>query len=460
MISLRPHQIIGREEILQHFINGYKSVLYQLATGGGKTRIAADIIQRTEAKGRTALFLCNRIELVDQTVIAFNSLGINPGIIAADYAPDYTCPIQIGSVDTVIARLKTAPFPADLIVHDEARGVAAAGWSSIFTHYHDKYHIGLDATPERGDGKPLTPYFQQMVTGPSIKELIAAGYLVPPRCYAPDAPDVSKVRIMANGDYDPDELEAIMNKPSITGSAIQHYLQHGKGRQAIFFCVNLSHSEQLAEDFNAYGISAEHIDGKPTPTKRRAIMEAYRAGKTMILTNMRLVSCGLDVPNVSYIGDLSPTSSISDWLQRCGRGARTAENKEYYIYADHAGNIQRHQMLPHDDREWSLAGKKKGKRTSASEEKEMRIRTCSPCGYSHDDMTLTICPDCHTPYPIQERKVELKPGELKEIQAIEKRNKRMEVGRASTKEEIMAIARERNYNKGWIWHQMKIKGLL
>ena len=441
MIILHPYQQKCRDDIKRVLAHGYKSVLLQLEPGGGKTYIAGSIIQGAKTN---CLFLCNRIELVDQTIKAFSNLGIVTGLIASGYKEDYSLSVQVGSVDTVKSRLHQIPWKPGLIIHDECRGVAADGWSRIYHHWPDAYHIGLDGTPERTDGAPLRPYFSKMVKGPTGKELIAMGNLVGPRCFAPGNPDLSSVPKDRNGEFNNSRLAEVMDTPEITGSSIKHYVQYGEQSQGIIFCTRVSHSINTADAFNAVGISSIHLDGNTPIMERKRIMKAYRAGDIKLLMNVNIVAAGFDVPNVSYIGDEFPTNSIAMFKQRAARGARVYPGKEYYIYADHGGNIKRHNMLPHHSRDWDLNGKsKKSKKMGDS----LSIKFCPECFYSHEP--APACPDCGHIYIAEDNSPEYVVGELKEIIEEQKKQRKLEVAQCRTYEDFKRVALERGYDPKW-----------
>jgi DNA repair protein RadD len=63
------------------------------------------------------------------------------------------------------------------------------------------------------------------------------------------------------GDFKRDELAAIMDKPTITGDAVQHYLRLARGKRAVAFAVSIEHSRHIAAQFQAAGVPAEHVDG-------------------------------------------------------------------------------------------------------------------------------------------------------------------------------------------------------
>jgi superfamily II DNA or RNA helicase len=352
------------------------------------------------------------------------------------------------------------PYVPDLMVHDEARGIAAAGWSSIYQYYSDSYHLGLDATPERGDGKSLSPFFAEMVRGLSIKELIKIDALVPPVCYCPNTPDLSGIRINANGEFDQDQLSDYMDRPTITGSIIEHYIKLGLERKGLLFAVDVKHSESLASAARNQGISCVHLDSNCKMSYRREVISAYENDEINLLSNVNLFSAGFDVRSISYIGDGAPKNSIAQAIQQPGRGARTFPGKKNYIYADHAGNIDRHNMFPHEDREWSLEGRKKRKKKDEPKIERVGLRKCPKCHCSHEPEPK--CPACGYEYPPQDRSIEFVEGELIEVKEripVKRWKLSEQLAAVKSVDDLKAVAQQNGYKPGWIYHMKKLKGL-
>jgi superfamily II DNA or RNA helicase len=150
-----------------------KKVLYVLPTGGGKTIVLAEIIERADQTDKRVLILTHRREILKQTSL---KMAVEHGLIQAGLNIDLTYPVQIASVQTLWARcMRTgkAPLPAaDLIIIDEAHHIAAWTWHLILEAYPNASRIGLTATPCRSDGRGLGNYFDKIVEGPQIPELI------------------------------------------------------------------------------------------------------------------------------------------------------------------------------------------------------------------------------------------------------------------------------------------------
>ena len=94
--------------------------MFQNPTGGGKTVVGGEIINRALAKGKRVIFVVPAIDLIDQTVSSFFNAGIDDvGVIQGNHPqwrPD--APVQVASEQT-LARRKIIP-QADLVMIDEA----------------------------------------------------------------------------------------------------------------------------------------------------------------------------------------------------------------------------------------------------------------------------------------------------------------------------------------------------
>jgi DNA repair protein RadD len=450
--ALRDYQQRGVTEIRQAFRDGHKAVLYQLPTGGGKTVLSGYILGGTAQKGKHGLFICNRVELLKQTTKTLGRLGVEYGVIAAGFTPNPGAQVQVASIDTLRARLHKMDMGRfRLAVWDECRSIASASWSKVMASMPNAAHLGLDATPERGDGTGLGQFFSHMVCGPKYSELLAVGSLVPFRVLAPGGQqlDMSGVH-SARGDFVQSEVEELIDKPTLVGDVVDHYLRHARGLRGITFGASVRHSQHLAAMFNANGVPAVHLDADSDKVEKGArdrAVAAFRRGELLQLCNVNLFSAGFDVPGVQVISDVAPTQSLSMFLQRAGRGSRPDEDnpdKRSCLLLDHAGNVFRH-GLPDEDRDWSLAGrtKKKGKKR---DEQEEHVMCCSECFAIVP--TAPACRECGHVRAVQGRKVEVTPEALAALKAA----KAKKISQARTMEELQAIARESGYSPGWARH--------
>ena len=442
MIQLRPYQTQMVEEARQAYRQGHRAVLLNLATGGGKTVTASHIVSGAANKGNVCWWLVHRKELAAQASATFHNFDIPHSTIRAGHIGNRNALVQVASIQSIANRLDELPEP-NLIVFDETHHIGAATWDRIYKRYPRAKVLGLSATPWRLDGKGLGHWYQSMVMGPTVADLIGIGSLSPYRLFAPALPDLSDVATVA-GDYQRSALAAAMDKPAIVGDAIAHYRQLCAGKRAVTFAVGVDHSQHIAAQFRDAGIAAEHVDGSMSEAERDGAVDRFRRGETLILCNADLFGEGFDVPAIEAAILLRPTKSLSLFLQQAGRALRPLPGKDCAIILDHAGNSLTH-GLPDDVREWSLADREKRKK---SEKPEVTVRQCKECFFVY--RPAPACPQCGHVSVAPVREIEQREGTLVEVKR-EFIAKRIEQGQAETLEELEAIGKKRGmrFPKQW-----------
>jgi superfamily II DNA or RNA helicase len=446
-MQLRPYQSEDLASIRAKLKAGSRRVLYRLPTGGGKTVVAAFMFASAAQRGMRAWFLCHRRELLKQTSRTFKDAGISHGIIGAGFPFHPKEPIQICGVQTVVNRLDKLAKP-HMRVWDEAHHCAAATWKTIHAA-HDSIDIGVTATPERLDGKGLGAYFDVMVEGPSVAELIDQGYLCKYKVYAPrHAIDVTRLK-MLGGDYNTRELTELVDKSSITGDAVEHYTRLAMGKRAVVFCVSVDHAKHVRDAFINAGIAAAHIDGSMDAFRRDMVLQQFASGEIKALTSVDIISEGFDLPSLEVALCLRPTHSLSLYLQQVGRALRIHPGKEFALILDHAGNVARH-GLPDDDREWNLEGRAmRGPKTEAESTK-----TCPEC-WRIIRAQVRTCPGCGFVWVPKPREITQFDGNLEEftrgdIDIAAVADARRKTREARDRAGLEKIAKERGYKKGWV----------
>jgi DNA repair protein RadD len=157
----------------------------------------------------------------------------------------------------------------------------AATWRAILAAAPGAIVLGVSATPERLDGKGLG-LFDELVVGPSVRDLITTGWLSPFTVFAPERMvNLKGIRSVA-GDYALGDLARRMGGVVIA-DAIAEYFKHLAGKRAIAFCTTIQHSREVARCFHAAGVTAEHLDGDTPRAERRAILARLETGETSIV---------------------------------------------------------------------------------------------------------------------------------------------------------------------------------
>lgn len=443
MIKLRPYQSKAIDEAREAFGAGKRAVLFQLPTGGGKTVTASTVVHGAAQKRNAVWWLTHRRELATQASRTFHDLGIPHGLVQAGHVSDPRALIQVASIQTIAKRIGQVPDPA-LMVFDEAHHIGAASWDALFHAFPRAKILGLTATPWRLDGQGLGRWFNTMIEGPTTRALIGEGSLCEFRLFAPSRPDLAGVGTVA-GEYNRGALAKAMDKPAIVGDSISHYKKLCAGKRAVVFAAGVENSKHIVAQFLAAGIPAEHVDGAMHTAERDAAVERFRRGETLVLSNADLFGEGFDVPAIEAVILLRPTKSLSLYLQQVGRALRPMAGKTEAIILDHAGNSLTH-GLPDDVREWSLDDRENRAKREAA---ESPVKQCSECFFVY--RPAPKCPQCGFAPPVQAREIEQIEGTLEEVKRVEQIEKRREVGRARTIEDLIAVGRERGYKNPAFW---------
>lgn len=458
MITLRPYQQQGVEELRAVYRNGGTAPLYVLPTGGGKTVVFSHIAQQAAQRGGRVFILVHRVELLRQTSSALNTNGVPHGMVNPKYSPDYSKAVQVASVQTLARRLHLfANRPPSLIIIDEAHHAPAGTWAKVLNAFPAAKVLGVTATPERGDGKGLGGVFTHMVQGPSITQLIREGYLVRPQVFAPlQRISMAGVKQVA-GDYDKAQAAERVDKPTITGNAVAHYAKLCPGRPAVVFCISVQHAEHVAAEFRARGFRAHAVDGSMDDERRSSILSGLGDGRVEVVTSCDLISEGTDIPAIACAILLRPTKSVGLYIQQVGRALRTSNGKDSAIILDHVGNVLEHGM-PDAEREWSLQGRIKKKKGKA-QDPALRVKQCPKC-YAVN-VPAPACQTCGHIYEGARKAPQVQDGTLQEVTAqaaaLLAKQKRREVGQAQTLEELRRIAATRGYRPGWAEHIFKAR---
>ena len=377
MTDLRDYQAAAVEKL-----EAATKALFVAPTGSGKTIIATSIIERAVERGERVLMLTHRREILRQTSL---KLPIDHGLIQAGLNIDLSYPVQVASVQTLARCMRTdkCPLPAaNLIIIDEAHHVAATTWRKILEAYPNARKIGLTATPCRSDGRGLGNYFDELILGPQIPELIAQKHLVPTVYYAPAEPDLKGVETR-QGDYAIGQLADRMNRDDLVGdiiSAIGTSTANAERRWCS--AVDVAHSVHVRDEFIKSGVRAEHVDGSTPKTERDAILARLASGETELVTNCMVLTEGFDLPAIGCIVLARPTKQLGLFRQMAGRGLRPAPGKTNLILIDHSGAVYRHGLLE-DEIEWTLdVTKRADNPTHQKRDKQTtsRLIDCSQCG--------------------------------------------------------------------------------
>jgi DNA repair protein RadD len=490
-INLYDYQAQAIEALRENIRKGTKKQVLCAPTGSGKTIMATYLIQAAYERGSKAIFLCDRIALINQTSEVLDRYGIPHGVIQADHwrhRPNEL--IQVASQNTLERR--GWPAGVDLMIVDECHTMRKATTEQIVKT--QAVVIGLTATPFT-DG--MGEVYQEIVSVTTTNKLITDGRLSPFTIFAPATIDMSGAKEVA-GEWTDAERERRALR--VVGDVVENYLKYGSGRKFIAFGSTINHCRAIRTELMNAGVRCELYTANTPDTEREQILAEYRKPNSQIhgLVSVAALAKGFDVPDVSCLIIARPLKkSFAEHIQIIGRGLRAdpADLDKKCVIIDHAENCIRFgadmaeffensvQELP----EKAKRGRKKfpiydyyahyvegdqvihlGKMYTATEAilpgmvpgifegwevevKDPEWRKCHECKHVHPPKPE--CPECGFVYPVKQ--VLHEAGELTNIEFVA--GHRAEQLRWYSG--LLHYARARNFGKaeGWAAHKFRDK---
>lgn len=436
MQELRQYQLDAISRLREGIKSGQKRQVLQIATGGGKTKVASAMTQSAIDKGSRVLFLADRIELIDQASARFDAERISHGIMQGQHWRHRPYErVQIATIQTLLNREYPKP---DLIIVDECH--AGGKRLNDFIAKYDGLVIGLSATPwAKGMGK----VYDALVVGATTSQLIALGFLVDVEAWAPSEPDLKGVKVVA-GEWEDGALAKVCDTPRLVGDIVDHWLRRARDRQTIAFAVDVAHSKHIVEQFVAAGVKAAHVDGYDQTHERRQTIDAFRKGELELICNVGILDKGFDVPEASCLIMARPIrSSLMLHIQQIGRVLRASPGKTNALILDHAGNMVRHGFPTEQLPEKLDDGKRKEKKDR--EYKEREPKPCPKCKFLKRPGQWE-CPQCGFK-PERVSTTEHEAGELVKIEKTEDKRR--------IYAELKHIQLERGRKDGWLAHTFR-----
>ena len=391
MITLRDYQ----EECLAKLRLAFgrvRSVILQLATGAGKTPIAAAIAEGLAARGYSMLALVHRRELVDQFAETLERVGLHGryGIIASGRAPTPWAHFHIASIQTLHRR--QLDLNPRYVVVDECHHAKAKTWEEVLGRFPESKILGLSATPGRLDGKPLGDHFEEIVQGPSIEWLVAHRWLAPTTLKYLPRGIVTRGVPHVGGDYNRKQLGKQVSD-RVIAAPVNAFFKYARDRRVIFFGINRQDSQAVADKLRERGVRAAHVDAKTPATLRDQLVNEFRNGDIQVLCNVDIVGEGTDFPMCDCVMMGVPTMSLTKYLQMAGRYMRPDHGRDGMLI-DLVGNFWRAGFgRPDLPRRWYLHTAEN--RNSASEVTvpSTSQKVCVGCATVYP-ARLPACPSC------------------------------------------------------------------
>lgn len=374
-ITNRYYQIEAIKSVAERFEARHRGALLVMATGTGKTRTAAaliDILSKANWAKRV-LFLADRTALVNQAKNNLNDYLPNlPSVNLVNEKEDIGSRVIFSTYQTLINLIDNEKIGSskaygvghfDVIIFDEIHRSVYNKYKAIF-NYFDGLKIGLTATPVDFSEKNTYELFGLTTGNPTynydLTKAVDDGYLVPYKSFSvqtkfqrdgikyADLTEEEKLEYEEKfgdpitGEY-PDEIESTALDQWIyntnTADAILEYLMengikvenNSKLGKTIIFAKKHEHAEFLRKRFNAnypelndqflkvidYQIEYRHDLLSDFKIKHKS---------PQIACSVDMLDTGIDVPEVVNLVFLKPVKSRVKFWQMIGRGTRLCHN--------------------------------------------------------------------------------------------------------------------------------------
>jgi superfamily II DNA or RNA helicase/HKD family nuclease len=352
-LAPKNYQLEMLQQLTAERQHGRMRNLVVAATGTGKTVIAAFDYRRIceQYGGRPRLlFIAHRIEILRQALRTYREVLRDPsfgqllsGGNRLDQPDHLFATIESVGTNELLDRFGETYWHT--VVFDECHHLAAASFDAVATRITPSILLGLTATPERSDGRPIAHYFDTRPDGSPAVELrlwqaLDLQLLAPFEYFGcDDSTDLRNVPWRQAGE------SAFLDKV-LTGNDIRARMIVNEWRRlcadprrskAVAFCVSVAHARFMTEQFNKAGLPALCITGQSTQAEREAAPNALASGEVCVLVTVDLFNEGVDLPVVDTILLLRPTQSAVLFQQQIGRGLRLANGKESCLILDFVG---------------------------------------------------------------------------------------------------------------------------
>jgi len=354
MITLFDYQ----QKALNLLIEAFRTkivALVVMATGLGKTIVAAFWAKSELKKKRRGLFLCHENGILEQAMGEFRKVIGNTAVFAPFFGVDKDKDFNADKADMVFASFQSYAdwkivFPEDwfdFIIVDESHHGQAPTFKEVIQYFKPKKLLGITATPDRMDLKDIREIFGEEVVNYTLEEAIAKGWLTQVEYHIlNDNLSHWKLKKIIKGILEEgqrvsvkqiNESIFIKKRDEEIARTIQAYA--GSSKKAIIFCEKIEH----AENFQSHlpGSLTYHSKVKGGGKENRRRLNAFRGGSLQYILAVDKFNEGIDVPDAELIVFLRCTDSKTIFYQQLGRGLRKIFSKEKVIVLDFVANCQR-----------------------------------------------------------------------------------------------------------------------
>jgi superfamily II DNA or RNA helicase len=366
--DFRPYQNTAIEAVVTTAVNREsKRALVVMATGLGKTVVAAEAIRRIRASQPwRVLVLAHTNSLVYQLERAFwpfllprTATAVWNGYERPARTELETVPFIFASVQSVyeaISRREEIPY-FDAVIVDECHHAASDSYRAVLqalgaSGLGPTFLVGLTATPWRRDQRDLTEAFGEPVAKTDIVEGMRMGYLanVDYQMFT-DNIRWAGLGELTRGKLSPRAINRTLFITEWDDAVVEQLFETWKEQhspRAIVFCGTIDHAITMRDRINAMGFARAGAvystlgSGRAQSAPERArLLADFHDGVLGVLCTVDMLNEGVDIPDVNVIVFQRVTHSRRIFVQQLGRGLRLAPNKDRVIVLDFVSDIRR-----------------------------------------------------------------------------------------------------------------------
>ncbi len=350
MITPKNYQVPAISKGLEA-LRMYGKALLVMATGLGKTVVAAFMTKGEILSQGKVLFLCHDSRILKQARKSFSE------IIGSDctHGEFHGKQKDHDDVNVIFATFQTMKDWKDAffedefatIIVDEGHHSQAITFKSVLEYFNPKFMFALTATPDRADGLDIRDLFGEEVVDISLEEALANRWL----------PHV-EYRVLSDGigrgvlkkltkDIVQDGKRVSIKQLNETifikkrDEEISRIIQEQEQKQGIIFCESIAHAHEFQKSLP----SSVTLHSKMSQKAQDKAHEGFKAGTYSYILVIDKYNEGVDVPETDLIVFLRCTDSRRIFLQQLGRGLHCTDTDKKVLVLDFVANCDRIQMI-------------------------------------------------------------------------------------------------------------------
>lgn len=322
-------------------------LLLQMATGTGKSRVAAEVIQEMnrivwerENRRLSALFLVDRDTLETQAVDELSLWLRGVDLKVKDINQRGRREVLVATIQTMYNRYRSEPFTPqyfDLIIVDEAhRSVHGVQWREV-VEYFDCPQVGMTATPPRFADDATIEHFGDPLYLYDYEDGVRDGLLAPAIIHRVKT-NVDKDGLVWNDTlYKSEDFEVAIHVDNRDWAIVNYYEKYFYGRKVLVYAASSRHVESLVGKFNqmfarrGQECRAEFVlAAVENPKARQALIDEFCDLKSnlAVLVNLNILTAGFNFRHLDLLFMCRYTRHKSLYIQMKGRGSRKAYDED------------------------------------------------------------------------------------------------------------------------------------